>query len=337
MGGDEVKRLEDALLRMKLIEQGEPVRWSGLTGGVSSLIAVAGTVRGSICVKAALSRLKVAADWRAPIERNEAEVGWIRQVMEIAPAAVPRVLGHDAQSQAFAMEYLSPEAFRNWKAQLFDGDADPRTAAQVARILANIHAATAHDTRLAGIFDNAGTFLAIRLDPYFGAAAQRHPDCAPVLQRLIDQTDATRIALIHGDVSPKNLMIGPNGPIFIDAECATYGDPAFDLSFCLNHLLLKQVCLPTLRPRLAACFSTLAGTYIQKVTWEPPAAFEQRATMLLLGLLLARVDGKSPVEYLDQAGQDFVRRFARAHLLPSAPPLRGLMDLASAWEDALGS
>ncbi len=52
-------------------------------------------------------------------------------------------------------------------------------------------------------------------------------------------TLAAKIALVHGDVSPKKVPAGPRGPVFLDAECAWYGDPAFDLAFCLNHLLLK--------------------------------------------------------------------------------------------------
>lgn len=329
---EETERLRTALVRMELIEADEQVQWMPLTGGVSSLIVAANTLRGPLCVKAALARLKVAADWRAPVERNQAEVAWIHTVKAIAPDAVPRVLGHDVEQQAFAMEYLPPDRFRSWKELLLRGDVDTATAARVADILAAIHRSTAHDPRLAAAFPNAGNFFALRLDPYFGEAARRHPDCAPVLQRLIDETAARRIALVHGDVSPKNLMIGPRGPVFLDAECATFGDPAFDLSFCLNHLLLKQVRLPASRGQLADCFEAMARAYLPKVNWEPPAQFERRAAALLPALLLARVDGKSPVEYLDESGQRFVREFARARLL-SLPAT--LSDLASSWKESL--
>lgn len=331
---EETETLHTALERMELIGADERVQFTPLTGGVSSLIVVAHTAHGLLCVKRALAQLKVAADWRAPVERNQAEVAWIRTVMTISPDAVPRVLGHDVEGGAFAMEYLPPEQFHSWKALLFAGSVNPATAVQVAHILVAIHRATARNPQLQATFDNADNFFALRLDPYFGEAARCHPDLAAVLQRLIDDTYKQRTALVHGDVSPKNLMIGPRGPVFLDAECATYGDPAFDLSFCLNHLLLKQIHQPAVSTRLAACFDAMANTYLPQVNWEPPGEFEHRVAALLPALLLARVDGKSPVEYLDEAGQESVRRFALAQL--RTPPAT-LSALTLAWKELLSS
>jgi aminoglycoside phosphotransferase (APT) family kinase protein len=126
---------------------------------------------------------------------------------------------------------------------------------------------------------------------------------------------------VHGDVSPKNILIGPEGPVFLDAECAWYGDPAFDLAFCLNHLLLKCLWNPGAKDALRACFDALAEAYLAGVTFEPRLALEGRAASLLPALLLARVDGKSPVEYLtDDAQKDTVRRVARRLL--ADPPER---------------
>ena len=119
------------------------------------------------------------------------------------------------------------------------------------------------------------------------------------------------MALVHGDVSPKNILVAPQGPIFLDAECAWYGDPAFDLAFCLNHLVLKSFWVPN--PALRACFESLKDHYLAGVTWE--SSIEERVATLLPGLLLARVDGKSPVEYLDETGREQVRRLARRMLV----------------------
>jgi aminoglycoside phosphotransferase (APT) family kinase protein len=104
--------------------------------------------------------------------------------------------------------------------------------------------------------------------------------------------------LVHGDFSPKNLLIGPAGPVILDAECAWYGDPAFDLAFVLNHLLLKGVWRPQWRARYVTAFAALADAYLGHVRWEPRDAVEARTAALLPGLMLARIDGKSPVEYL---------------------------------------
>jgi Ser/Thr protein kinase RdoA (MazF antagonist) len=125
---------------------------------------------------------------------------------------------------------------------------------------------------------------------------------------------------VHGDVSPKNILVGPRGPVFLDAECAWYGDPAFDLAFCLNHLLLKCIWVPKAAEGFLACFRALSGAYLEKFS---PGNLEERAARLLPALHLARVDGKSPVEYLDEEGKALVRAKARA--------MTGAKTLAEAW------
>ena len=146
-------------------------------------------------------------------------------------------------------------------------------------------------------------------------------------------TAATKKALVHGDVSPKNILIGPDGPVFLDAECAWYGDPAFDLAFCLNHLLLKCVWRPQWQARYLDVLRRARGDAISPaVTWEPRAGIEARTSHLLPGLLLGRVDGKSPVEYITtEAERDRVRQVARALLLE---PVDELSDVRTAWQSS---
>ena len=141
--------------------------------------------------------------------------------------------------------------------------------------------------------------------------------------------------MIHGDVSPKNILVGPAGPVFLDAECACIGDPAFDLAFCLNHLLLKSLWNPAARESFNACFEAMAQSYLAGVDWEPAAGLEARAASLLAGLFLARVDGKSPVEYITaEADREGVRRCARGLLI--APP-ESLKAVLAAWNEELDS
>jgi 5-methylthioribose kinase len=292
------------------------IRAVALAGGVSSDIYRVDLPSGPICVKRALPRLKVSALWEAPVERNRWEVEWMRTVAAIQPAFVPRVIADDAESRSFAMEFLAPEAHPVWKAQLRDGVIDPRVAAEAGRRIAGVHAATAGDEAVARRFATDHIFHPIRLEPYLVATASRHPDCAPALLALVETTAANKRALVHGDVSPKNILVGPHGPILLDAECAWYGDPAFDLAFCLNHMLLKCLWRPQWRERYLECFDAMARSYLARVTWEPRAAFEKRAARLLPGLLLGRVDGKSPVEYLtEERDKELVRRHARRLLL----------------------
>lgn len=311
LSAQETRRLLDALRRMGLLQTGETPGLTQLTGGVSSLIVRAETARGPVCIKQALPQLKVAALWEAPVERNRAEVAWMRVASGIVPGAVPAILGEDVQDNAFAMEWLDPAQYPIWKAQLRDGIADAATAEAVGRNLVAIHAATAGDAALARSFAHDAGFHAIRLEPYFVETARKHPECAAALQQLVQTTAGTKLALVHGDISPKNILVGRAGPVFLDAECAWYGDPAFDIAFCLNHLLLKSVWRPASTAAYLACFDALSAAYLAGVTWEVPTELERRAATLLAGMLLARIDGKSPVEYITRdADRERVRRFA---------------------------
>jgi aminoglycoside phosphotransferase (APT) family kinase protein len=318
-----------ALLRLGLIRQGEKPRFARLTGGVSSDIWLVETADGPVCVKRALAKLRVQADWYAPIERNAFEAEWMRRAAAVVPDAVPELLGQDDEAGVLVMAYLAPERYRLWKTELRDGRADPEIAREVGARLVRIHAATAGDPEVARIFRTDRIFHDIRLEPYLVATARKHPDRAEALSAIVEETAATRRCLVHGDISPKNILIGPRGPVFLDAECAWFGDPAFDLAFCLNHLLLKCLWTPAAAPEFLACFGALARGYLRGIDWEPAAELEARAARLLPGLFLGRVDGKSPVEYLtDERDRERVRRVARALL---AEPAGRLEDVREAW------
>jgi aminoglycoside phosphotransferase (APT) family kinase protein len=324
-----------ALVRLDLAGPGERPRFERLTGGVSSDIWRVDLARGPVCVKRALPQLRVDADWRAPVERNAYEAAWMRRAAAVVPDAVPALLGQDEAAGVLVMAYLDPDAHWLWKSELRDGRADPGVARAVAERLVRIHAATADDPEVAAAFPTDRIFHDIRLEPYLVATAEKHPDRAQALHRLIETTAGTKRALVHGDVSPKNILLGPRGPVFLDAECAWYGDPAFDLAFCLNHLLLKCLWTPHAVSEFLRCFDVLTSTYIDRVDWESKAGLDARTAHLLPGLFLGRVDGKSPVEYLtEEADRNRVRRVARRLL---ASPVDRLADVRAAWTEELGA
>lgn len=328
----ETAALTESLQRLGLAARDEEPHYQALTGGVSSQIWRVDLRSGPVCVKRALPKLRVEREWLAPIERNHYEFAWLRVVSAIAPNAVPRLLAHDIEQNLFVMEFLSAVSHPLWKMELHAGRADPAFAAQLGRLLALIHRTTAHDPAIAAEFSTDAIFHSLRLEPYLEATALRHPDLAPALHELVKVTAAAKHALVHGDVSPKNILVGPQGPVLLDAECAWYGDPAFDLAFCLNHLLLKCLWTPAASADFLGCFDALQEAYLDGVAWEPASVLEGRAAALLPALFLARVDGKSPVEYLTAANQDRVRRFA-APLIQAAP--EGLQTIRQAWAQEL--
>jgi 5-methylthioribose kinase len=305
---------------------GAPLGVQPLSGGVSSDIWRVELASGPICVKRALPRLRVAQVWEAPIARNRYERLWLQTAGSVVPTSAPRVLAWDDEVGLFAMEFLEHPV---WKSVLARGRADATFAAAVGTALAAIHAASAGNADIARRFATDAIFHAIRLEPYLVATSALHADLRERLLGLERRTAATHLALVHGDVSPKNILVRDSGPVFLDAECAWYGDPAFDLAFCLNHLFLKCIWVPAARTALLECYDALSHSYLRGVTWEPAAALEERVATLLPGLLLGRIDGKSPVEYLDETGRALVRRAARALL---AAPVRTLGEMREAWQ-----
>ncbi|MHB8531072.1 MAG: phosphotransferase family protein [Caulobacteraceae bacterium] len=321
------------VVRSRLARPGDRQRWTALSGGVSSVIWRVEAGGRVFCVKRALAKLRVKDDWRAPVSRNLYERRWFETAAAIVAGCAPELLAADNDLGVSAMEFLPPERFPLWKTRLLAGDVDPGVAAAVGDRLGRIHAATARRPELAGRFATDSIFHALRLDAYLLAAGERQPTVASALEALVRRTADTRLALVHGDVSPKNILLGPAGPIFLDAETAWWGDPAFDVAFCLNHLLLKHLVVPRARAALAESFHALFAAYRARIDWEEPGETEERAASLLPGLLLARVDGKSPVEYLvTEAQKDKVRAIALPLL--HDPPL-GLDAMLATFAESL--
>ena len=303
-------------------------RWTPLTGGVSSNLWRVDLENRTLCVKGALAQLRVADEWRAPVERNAVEYAWLRFAHDLRPENIPQVYAQDEAAGFFAMEYLPPDNHPVWKAQLMAGVVDPQFAAEVGELLGSLHAESTRRPDLPARFATDANFAALRLDPFFRVTAGRNPDVADVLETLAVRTARTKVALVHGDVSPKNVLAGPRGPVLLDAECAWFGDPAFDLAFCLAHLCLKMLVIRSAADALLQSARALIDAHSTKVDWEDQSGLSSRVATLLPALLLARVDGASPVEYLtDTSAKAFVRNTAVDMLrAPAASPLDVVQD-----------
>jgi 5-methylthioribose kinase len=301
--------IKKILSHLNLTQDDDTITIKALTGGVSSNIFHITTQQAQYCLKQALPQLKVAKQWLAPVDRVFAEIAWLQTAATIAPDAVPKIVGIDQTSKSFVMQYLGAQ-YLNWKAELLGGRVADEVATQLGNILGRIHSQTALNEDIAKRFANDDTFYAIRLEPYLEEAARQHPGLRSTLKALIKRTQHNPKVLVHGDVSPKNIMLGPLGPVILDAECAWYGDPAFDVAFCLNHFFLKAAHMPRLATALLQNAQDFLTAYLQEVTWEPVPELEYRIASLLPGLMLARVDGKSPVEYLAAERGAIVRKLA---------------------------
>jgi tRNA A-37 threonylcarbamoyl transferase component Bud32 len=323
----------DLLAAAGIVEPGDPLWAEPLSGGVSSDIWLVRDARDlRVVVKSPLATLRVEQEWNASLDRGEAEAAWLETVSRLVPGACPDVLAHDARSRLLALPYLDPASHRNWKQLLLDGVVDPAFAGRVGATVGVIHRRAALEPDLAERFANDDLFRELRIEPYFESLAPRHPDLVAQLADLVDEIMATHTTLTHGDVSPKNILVGPDGPVLLDAETARWGDPAFDVAFCLTHLLLKWLVRPDAGEALTASATALTDAYLDEVEPADRAALDGRIARIVPALMLARVDGRSPVEYLSDRSATTVRAFARdwIHDGPDS-----VLELIASWKDDL--
>lgn len=289
-----------------------------LAGGVSSEIYLVRDGSRAFVVKRALEKLKVVDDWRSDPVRNRHEQRYLRFVGSFLPQAVPEILSGDEERGYFAMEYFG-EGFTNWKDALLRGECDPQRARDAMTLLATVHAESRDRPDLAADFDTTANFHELRTDPYLLTTARRHPALSPFFEEEAARLERTRECLVHGDFSPKNILFGPGRMVLLDCEVAWYGDPAFDVAFLLNHLCLKALHhAPRRQDELRAVFDAAVEAYFKPSLQGAgeAAVLDCRSARLLLMLMLARIDGKSPAEYLcDEQKKNFVREFV-SDLLP---------------------
>ncbi len=306
-----------------------------LGGGVSSDILQIEDGDRRIVVKRALEKLKVKDEWFADTVRNRYEQDYMRYANEVAPGSVPRILHADTVHNFFAMEYLG-DGWANWKTELLAGRVESCYARPAGETLAAIHRASWDDGALRERFSTTPNFFKLRIEPYLLTTGARNPALGSLFQAEARRLEGTSLALVHGDFSPKNIMLAANPArlVILDCEVAWFGDPAFDLAFFLNHLLLKALHRPALKEDYLSLGTAFLETYRAGLDRHWSAQLEARTTRLLLMLLLARVDGKSPVEYLlnQTEKQALVRKFV-ARELPAAPAT--FAQLAVRWMAAL--
>ena len=270
----------------------------------------------------------MADDWQARPERAAVEARAAAVLARLLPpGAVLAPLHVDAKQHLFVMP-CAPAGAETWKEQLMRGELREGTAARVGELLGLLHARSRAEPALAAEFADREFFLSLRVEPYLDTVAARRPELAPAIARHRRRLLANRECLVHGDFSPKNLLVAPDDPaavILLDHEVAHWGDPAFDLAFCLTHLHAKALAFP----ERAAGYLALAGTfwraYLAAASPVAPAGLERHTVGLLGCLLAARVDGKSPLEYLTREEQkESVRALARTAAAGRTPlPGRG--------------
>ena len=309
--GDELRDLALAALGHAGLLGGDPTVES-LAGGVSNDVLVVRTAQSAFVVKRALPRLRVAEVWEASAERSYTEAAALRWAHGVAPDAVPGVVAVDRENNVLVIE-LAPASYGDWKQQLLAGDVRPDVGTRLGALLAAWHVASASDPAVLADFDDQEAFGQLRVQPFYAIAAERNPAAAPVIAELVERMANTRVSIVHGDFSPKNVLAEPlvgGGLWVIDWEVAHTGDPVFDVAFLLHHLICKIIARPDRRHELMATAESFVQTYSDRTRAAFGATDERNLLAHTGALVLARVDGKSPVDYFSPVQRDQARRFA---------------------------
>jgi aminoglycoside phosphotransferase (APT) family kinase protein len=287
-----------------------------LSGGVSNVVVhVARTDGEDLVMKQGRERLNVAEPWFCSVERIWREVDVLRHCARLIPSAgdsapmtvgVPKLLFEDRENHLYAMS-AAPAGHVVWKNELLSGIARRDVARSCGVLLGCLHSKSWHDADLARELDDRQYFEALRIDPYYRQIAHVHPSLAPAIERLIESVRRERKCLVHGDYSPKNLLVHEHGLMLIDFEVGHYGDPAFDLGFFLSHLMLKAFYhSPGDEPYfelIEAFWSGYCGQLAGIVTTSDLNGLARRSILNFAGCALARLDGKSKIDYLNDAGR----------------------------------
>jgi aminoglycoside phosphotransferase (APT) family kinase protein len=290
-----------------------------LSGGVSSAVFLVECGTTSVVVKQALPKLQVSDEWLSRVERSATEARAAAVLHRLLPAgSVLPPLHVDERRSLFVMP-SAPRGAETWKAKLMRGELSPETARRVGELLGILHRHSRDEPGLAQAFADRQDFLDLRVDPYLMVTAQRRPYLANAIHRHTERMLSVTRCLVHGDYSPKNLLVAPDQPravVLVDHEVSHWGDPSFDCAFCLTHLHLKACTFPA----RATDFLQLAHIFWTSYTaaaGAEDARAPERDTVGLLGCILAaRVDGKSPAEYLTtETLRDRVRTLASTILL----------------------
>jgi aminoglycoside phosphotransferase (APT) family kinase protein len=288
-----------------------------LTGGVSSDIVLVEDQGQKWVAKRALEKLKVAADWRADTNRYISEYRFLQTVSQWLPAAVPKI--RSVGKGYFTMEYLG-SGYENWKQLMLSEKVEEKWGAKAGEIMGTIHAKSWGQASIQELFETTANFESLRIEPYLRYTGTKHPALQSQFDEMAEFVKNNRCALVHGDFSPKNILVKNEQMVVLDCEVAWYGAPSFDTAFFTNHLILKAIHQPKQAKQYAITIQFFWEAYQKAIGKTKSELIQKQTARLQWFLMLARVDGKSPVEYLAHSEKEKIRTLTNKYLTPSFQP-----------------
>ena len=328
------KEIHSASIKFGLIGEKEKCQFNKITDGVSSDIWHVKTSSSEYCIKRALKKLAVKEDWFAPIDRSNFEANYFTHCKKIIPESFPKILGHDHKNFILAMEWYDNKEFVVWKKNLLNKSISLKDAKRIGRLLGKIHKYYYQKERYKKIFLNDKTFYSIRIEPYLVFTSKFYPELSSCYKSSINFLKKNQTTVIHGDFSPKNILIGKSFPIILDAETACWGNPIFDLAFLNNHLILKSILNKDIYKGYVSLSKSFLKTYLATFPTINNDNYIREFVKLQALLLLARVDGKSPVEYFLKNHKVMTRKLAKKIIFGETYNLNNFYTI---WENVIRS
>ncbi|HLJ98206.1 MAG TPA: aminoglycoside phosphotransferase family protein [Gemmataceae bacterium] len=304
-----------------------PARVEPLGWGVSNLVLRVVTTGLTFVLKQSRPQLRTRDTWISDIERiyREQEVMELLHALLPAPI-VPEILVSDRANFVFAMSH-APQPSQVWKETLLAGQVDLEVAERAGKILGQMHECTARTPSLVERFADHHVFEQLRIEPFYLRIQERRPEVAEAIEPIVNRLRTRKLALCHGDFSPKNILTHAQGFTLVDYETAHFGDPTMDLGFFLSHLMLKAIKFFPVQERYFELTRAFWRGYEQVIGFRSLEQLQREAIEHMAACIMARIDGTSPVDYLpEESKREAVRRLGR----------RLLWERPANWETVLG-
>ena len=274
------------------------VKYKKLEGGVSSEVYYVKTNKNEYCIKRSLKKLLVKKDWIANTNRIKFEYYWLNHCRNILNKNIPKTYEFNNKKKYIVMEYLNNSKYKTLKELYFKKIINLNTIRLISKDLYKIHSKSNNYKTKILFKGNRNNFNDLRLDPYFNEVGRVYPKYKKYVKDLNKNYLINSSTLVHGDFSPKNILIGKNKIIYLDAECCNFGDPIFDLVFFSNHLLLKSIFIKDKSKEFIKSYMIFYKEYLKNLNAKKSKLYIDRIIKMTPIMMLARIDGKSPVEYI---------------------------------------
>lgn len=295
----------------------------------STVMRVTSPVRRWV-VKQALPKMKSDPEWEASVERSLREVACQKYLETLLPlGSVPPIYHHDPDNFLFVMEG-APADCQLWHDAMMEGKTDAEVAASAGSLLGNIHRLSYLDEEALHEFGDKHFFHELQLSPFYDSVAKVYPKLADKIGAHAALLATSNVCFIHGDFTARNIVVAPHRLILLDFEAGHFGHPSFDLALMVCHLTLKTVRFREKKEDFMPLIITFWTAYLQSANFENET-WHARACLPQLGcILLSRVDGKSPIDYLpDEQDRQRMRALSASLISREIPSVMVFLDILS--------